>query len=63
MTPKLKNILEYVPTAGDRTLVQVRLDSALRERVNAQREADGLSWQQLVEACFRRYLDEKKASR
>lgn len=60
---KNKKITDYVPLTSERTLVQVRVEAPLRERVNKQREADGLSWQQLVEACFRRYLDEKAGSR
>jgi antitoxin component of RelBE/YafQ-DinJ toxin-antitoxin module len=40
-------------------LLQVRIDPRLRNEVKKQLDKDGLTWSDLVSACFGAYLDEK----
>lgn len=56
---KPKRTVDFLVPEPERRLFQVRIDSDLLARAEARREIDGLTWQQLVEACFRRYLLEQ----
>jgi len=55
-----KALKDYFPEKREYHLFQCWVDAALLERVTAQRKADGLSWKELIEACFNCYLDETK---
>ncbi len=48
------------PAPEPKALVQARVCVSLHEEVNAQRALDDLSWQELLEACLKRYVDESK---
>lgn len=39
-------------------MFQCWLDSELLNRVRKQRRADNVKWRELIEACFRLYLEE-----
>ena len=44
----------------DHTSLQVRMDTSLVEEVKARMKLDGVSWNELLTACFTAYLEESK---
>lgn len=57
---RTKSILDYLPNKHKPTrLFQANIDVDILKLVIEQRDKDGLNWRELIEACFRKYLDEK----
>lgn len=42
--------------------VQAMIPESLHDQVAAQKKADGVTWTQLIEACLKQYLEEKRPS-
>jgi hypothetical protein len=55
---KFKNQIQ--PKANATKLFQAWIDSDLLTEVIEQRKRDGLSWKNLIESCFKLYLDVAK---
>lgn len=45
---------------GDHTSLQVKMDTSLVEEVKVRMKLDGVSWNELLTACFTAYLEESK---
>lgn len=58
-----KKIIDYVPKKKkdlEVHLVQAKCNRELVEATTAQREKDGITWVDFMEASMRRYLEESK---
>lgn len=55
-----KTIDAYLPKKNsEKTLIQAKIDSNLHAEVKALMEADEITWQDLIVASLKRYLDER----
>jgi uncharacterized protein (DUF4415 family) len=54
------SLKKYLSPSVERAGFQTRVDVSLLAKVNELRKAEGLSWQDLVEALFRAYISETK---
>lgn len=61
-TATVKPLREYLPKK-DLRLFQCHVEVELLERVKKQMEVDNLSWRDLTEALFKKYLDEMGRSK
>ena len=59
---KQKSIVDYLPEPeGEKVMFQARVSKDLLKRVSAERTKHGVSWQDLIEAAFKKYLDDRGA--
>lgn len=57
-----KTIDSYLPKKDShKMLVQAKLSSDLHAQVKKCMDVDGITWQDLIVASLKRYLDERKA--
>jgi hypothetical protein len=57
------SIRRYLPPKGRAAgyvNLQVKMETSIVEEVRSRMRADGVSWNELLTACFRAYLDESK---
>lgn len=61
----MKTITAYLPDKEaerkNTTLVQAWIPTELAEEIRKLKKQDHLNWSELLEACFKRYRDERKA--
>lgn len=55
-----KTLRSYLPKKNDTAIVQTKCDRMVVIQVKEQMEKDGISWRELLEAAFLRYLSESK---
>lgn len=56
-----KSLDFYLPKKeGNKTLVQAKLPIDLHLKVKEKMDKDGITWQDLIVASLKRYLDERK---
>lgn len=59
----LKTIHDYLPKKETETvLVQAKIGKELHTIVKEMMDQDGITWQDLLVASLKRYIDERKAS-
>ncbi len=56
-----KPIDKYLPQKEETTLTQGHVPKRIFHSVNQYRESKGLTWNELLEALFKRLLDEVKS--
>jgi hypothetical protein len=54
------NLKKFLAPHIELTGFQTRVETGLLSKVNDIRKAEGLSWQELIEALFRAYISESK---
>ena len=58
---KAKTIKDYLPKKDSKkVLVQAKISEDLHEQLKLSMESDGITWQDLIVASLKRYLDERK---
>lgn len=58
-----KTIDDYLPKKdAQKVLIQAKISPELHAEVKAKMDKDGITWQDLIVASLKRYLDERKAS-
>lgn len=59
----IPNLTDYIPEKKDKTkvLVQAKLAPDFHEKVKRKLDKDKITWQDLIVASLKRYLDERKA--
>lgn len=58
---KIRDLLPHKSSPGDRVLFpQTEISSELFERVRSQKAKDKVTWEEILTACFTRYLQESK---
>ena len=61
MKPK-KTLHDYLPEKKEARLVQAYVDSDLLDAIKKKLDKDGVYLKDLIEAAFRKYLDEAKGA-
>lgn len=57
-----KTINDYLPKKeAQRVLIQAKVSQDLHQEVKNKMEKDNITWQELIVASLKRYLDERKA--
>lgn len=57
MEINMKNIKDYLKNK-ETVLIQTKINSDLHEEINNYRESLQITWKELLEACFKKVLDE-----
>lgn len=52
------SIKKYLPKKGSITNVQVKMETALVEKVKTRMKKDKINWNDFLRACFHAYLEE-----
>lgn len=56
-----KTIDDYLPKKdAQKVLIQAKISPELHSEVKAKMDKDGITWQDLIVASLKRYLDERK---
>lgn len=55
-----KNITDYLPSKEETALLQAKVSKSLFQKVKERKAQLGYSWEEVVEAMFKKFLEETK---
>jgi hypothetical protein len=63
MQLNMKKISDYIPTETPKMVVQGRVSSSIAHEVKRMLKVQGITWNEFLEACLKRYCDEVKGKK